>query len=144
MYNVGLIAMGCGISSVAPLGFSGDTYYMFGKMIDAKESEDGKWHRVSQVTFRNYCGTLEMLITSKNGHFLIYNKLDCLSYDEIIDEYYREFCLVKHLIETEVISTFDKDNIKLNKNYELSEGFEILANYHKNKQLTHQHEDKGE
>ena len=31
MYNVGLIAMGCGISSVAPLGFSGDTYFMFGK-----------------------------------------------------------------------------------------------------------------
>lgn len=127
MSMVAKVAMNTGISTIAPLGFSGDSFYLYGRFIDNKESDDGKWHRESVVSFRNYCDTLEMLITDKSGKFLIYTKKDGLAFDELIDSFYFDFCSVKSLIDGNVKPTFEKTEI--NNDAQLSMGFEILKKY---------------
>lgn len=97
MKEMAIITMNSGINNFAIVGCSGDTYYLYGES------------RRAEVSFRNYCGTLELLITDLNGRFIIYNKLDGLSFDDLINEYYKQFLVVKHLIETEVHHTFGDD-----------------------------------
>lgn len=97
MKEMAIITMASGITEFAIIGCSGATYYLYGES------------RKAEVSFRNYCGTLEMLITDLNGRIIIYNKLNGLPFDELIEEYYRQFLIVKHLIETEVHHTFGDD-----------------------------------
>ena len=97
MRDMAVMTMNSGINNFAIIGCSSDTYYLYGES------------RKSQVSFRNYCGGLEMLITDLDGKFITYNKLDGLSFDDLISEYYRQFLTVKHLIETKVNKTFGND-----------------------------------
>lgn len=127
MSMVAKVVMNAGISTIAPLGFSGDHFYLYGRFIDTNESDDGKWHRESVVSFRNYCNMLEMLITDKSGKFLIYTQKDGLDFDELIDSFYLDFCSVKNLIVGNIKPTFEKTEV--NNDAQLSAGFEILKNY---------------
>lgn len=111
MSMVAKVVMNAGISTIAPLGFSSDHFYLYGRFIDTNESGDGKWHRESVVSFRNYCNMLEMLITDKSGKFLIYTQKDGLDFDELIDSFYLDFCSVKNLIDDNVEPTFGKAEV---------------------------------
>lgn len=124
MLEMALITMGAGINSIAPLGFSGDSYYLFGEL---KNPNTKDWYRESEVSFRNYCGMLEMMITDSKGKTLIYTKIDGLPVKELISEYYRQFLMVRDLILKAKITTFDAN--KLAEDYELSQGFKILNTY---------------
>lgn len=109
-------AMGDDNTSSNPLFPNGDSWYVYGKFVPKEESDDGEWHRVSQVSFRNYCGNCEMLITDVAGNFIIYTKIDGLSRSDLIDEYYREFILVRHLIDSEIKDTFNEEKSRMYKN----------------------------
>ena len=86
----------------------------------AKSHDDVKPYHISYggVSFRNYCGTLELLITDANGNHIIYNKIDGLSRKELLDEYYHEIMLVKHLTDTVKTKTFQKESDRMCKNNE--------------------------
>ncbi|MDQ0062359.1 hypothetical protein [Paenibacillus harenae] len=56
------------ITSVAPLGYSGNDLVLDGQ----RRNESGK--RESLVSLRRYCDTAELLITDKEGRFLTYQK----------------------------------------------------------------------
>jgi hypothetical protein len=107
MKEMAIIVMNSGIKHFAIVGCSGDTYFLYGES------------RKAQVSFRNYFGTLELLITDLNGRFITYNKLDGLSFDDLINEYYRQFLTVKHLINTDIDYTFGDDWF----NDDIAEGF---------------------
>lgn len=97
MKEMAVKTMAAGITEFAIIGCSGATYYLYGEL------------RKSQVSFRNYFGGLEMLITDSKGRFIIYNKLDGLPFDELVEEYYRQFLTVKHLIKKKIHKTFGDD-----------------------------------
>ena len=95
-----------GITSTAPLGWSGDNILLYG-------NEEG--HRVSVISIRNYCGSAELLITDKKGHFLFYGRYDVnLGLEFIAEQYYQIFRLVKHKIEAEIeqVSAFNNTPIE--------------------------------
>jgi len=115
------------ITTIAPLGCSGDDYVLFGRFIDTNESEDGNWHRESLVSFRNYCGRLEMFIADTSGNCIIYTKFDGLEFNALIEEYYRQFCLVKPLICATIKHTFEASGVAENAKY--TAGFELLKVY---------------
>lgn len=126
---VAITCMNAGINHIAPLGCSGDHFVLYGKFIEAKESKDGKWHRESMVSLRNYFGSIEMLVTDKKGRFLVYSNVDGMSVDGVIEELFRQFCTVKQLIDQITKETF-KDSLEISDNAELSEGFEMLKAYY--------------
>lgn len=121
------------ITSIAPLGFSGSDYYLYGKFIESTKSDDGDWHRQSIVSIRNYNGCPELLITDKNGRFLFYGEYDVNDYDFIVDRFYETIQLLKNKIDSveEKIETPKSDFSQAN----LSIGFEILQAYYDNKIL---------
>lgn len=81
-----------GITSKAPLGWSGDSIVLFGT------EEDG---RKSLVSIRNYCGNAELLITDMDGYFLFYGRFSIdLGIEFVVDQYWQIFNLVKDKIET--------------------------------------------
>lgn len=107
MKEMAVRTMSAGITRYAILGCRGDTFFLFGES------------RKSEVSFRNYCGFLEILITDLKGNFIIYNKLNGLSFNELIEEYYRQFLVVKDLIEIERTKTFGDDWV----NDDVAKGF---------------------
>ncbi len=81
-----------GITTVAPLGFSGDTILLFGTVQDGRRSV---------VSIRNYCNDAEQLSTDAYGHFLFYGRFHIsLGVDFVTEQYWNIFNLVKHKIET--------------------------------------------
>lgn len=118
------------ITNLAPLGFSGENYYLYGKMVEKEESQDGKWHRVSLVSFRNYCGKPELLITDYDGRFLFYGSFDINDYEKIANLLYNCFLGVKDKIDK--IEEKTKIDIDLSK-AKLSIGFDMLKKYQKAK-----------
>lgn len=120
------------ITNLAPLGFSGKNYYLYGRFIEHTESEDGNWHRNSIISLRNYCNRPELLITDKNGRFLFYGKYDVNDYEFIVDRFYETIQLLKNKIDTiekrkEMPKVnFDKAN--------LSVGWDMLKAYYNSKQ----------
>ena len=126
------ICMTSNISNIAPLGFSSDSFLLFGRFIDVSESKDGKWHRESMVQLRNYCGELQLLVTDKKGKFLVHSSVNGLSANEIIEELYRQFLLVKPYIKKTIKETFK--NWDISDNVEFSEGFKILEEYYLRKE----------
>ena len=116
------------IKSVAPLGFSGETYYLYGKFITKEESSDGQWHRQSVISIRNYCNRPELLITDKNGRFLFYGKYDVNDYDFIVDRFYETIQLLKSKVDT---IEEEKETPKIDfSNTTLTVGFEMLKAYY--------------
>lgn len=79
-------------NSFAPLGCSGDTFIIH--QLDEQKS------RPSQVSFRKYCGDVELLITNRNGAFLFYGRYDTSLFglERLAEEYFKVFNNVKHLI----------------------------------------------
>lgn len=119
-------AMNSGINHVAPLGCSGDNFFLYGRFIPSEESSDGAWHRESQVTIRNYCGTPELLITDKEGSFLFYGKIFG-ELDFVANEYFRIFTLFKD----KICRVVDKTEIKFTDdcNYD-ARPLKILTEYY--------------
>jgi hypothetical protein len=112
-----------GITTVAPLGFSGDTIILYAK--------EGKG-RVSQVSIRNYCCDAELLITDINGDFLFYGRFHLsIGLDFMVNQYWQIFKSVKHLIETEVKKRPDFANLEIPKTAGMSIGFDMLRAYQK-------------
>lgn len=93
------ICISKGVNHIAPLGCSGDTYYLHGKFIPSSETKDGYWKRQSVVTIRNYCGSPELLISDKAGHTLYYGKYYHMEFDDMAEEYFRVFNMLKHKID---------------------------------------------
>jgi hypothetical protein len=115
-----------GITSIAPLAFSGDDILLFGSTQPRK----------SVVSIRNYCGDAELLITDTEGKFLFYGRycID-LGIENILNQYWKIFNLVKERIETKVIKTSDFENIKISDNCTHTICFDILREYQENKLL---------
>ena len=65
------------------------------------------------ISFRNYCGTLELLIEDAEGGHIVYNKIDGLSREDLIAEYMHEIKLVKHLLGQKKTSTFEKEKHRM-------------------------------
>jgi hypothetical protein len=114
-----------GITSIAPLGFSGDTILLF------ECEKDG---RKSSVSIRNYCNSAELLIKDSKGNFLFYGRfLIDLGIDLVTDQYWNIFLLVKNEIESETKEISDFKNVKVSESCELTVGFEMLSAYQKAK-----------
>lgn len=121
------------ITSVAPLGFCGEDYYLYGNKLTKEEKErTGNW-RTSQISFRNYCNMPEMLICDKVGNFLFYGKFDVNDYELVANEYYNIFLKLKDKINIENpiirISNIDFSNV------EYTKGFDMMISYIKSKRL---------
>lgn len=109
-----------GITSKAPLGFSGDTIIIHG---DKNETTS----RVSQVSVRNYCGDAELLITDQVGNFLFYGRFRIdLGVEYVVEQYWNIFNLVKDSIKDIVIRKSSFKNIQIPDNCPITEGFKIL------------------
>ena len=101
-------AMAAEYADIGLLGIpTGEDVLLFG----SEGRENGKYYRRSVVSLRNYCGTLEMLVTDAKGRFLVYSKVDGLSPEETVQELFRQFQTVKHLVETETEPSFRKREI---------------------------------
>lgn len=110
-----MLAMESDIALMAPLGFSGPTYLLHG-------SHGEK--RVSLVSIRKYCGSPEMLITSKNGVFLFYGRFAGeLGLDFIVDSFWRIFRQVKPWINKDIE---DNLRLKLTSDTQVSMGFKLI------------------
>ena len=104
--------MFAGFKDIGLGGFPcGADYDLYGEFVEAKDSPDGKWHRVSLVSLRNYCGSLEMLVTDRNGLFLTYTKIDGGSTEEVIRRMYKLFLDCKPFIDVECGHSFAKNEI---------------------------------
>lgn len=113
------LALRDGVTSVAPLGFSGDIILLYGI-----NEFPGKG-RVSQVSFRMYCEDVEMLITDIEGHFLFYGRLRKeLGVEYVLNVYWNVFLGVKDSITTEVKRS-EKD-LKISPNVTYTVGWQLL------------------
>ncbi len=128
------------ITNLAPLGFSGKDYYLYGRFIEHTESEDGNWHRNSIISLRNYCNCPELLITDKEGRFLFYGRYNVNDYDFIVDRFYETIQLLKNKIDTiEKIKEMPKANFdKAN----LSVGWDMLKAYYNREQESKEKENE--
>ncbi len=114
-----------GITSLAPLGFSGDTIILHG-------SETEKNSRVSQVSIRNYSGDAELLITDAAGNFLFYGRFRVdLGLDFLVEQYWQIFKHLKPKIKSTVERSSQFKDIEIPKNVSRTIGFNMLASYQK-------------
>lgn len=112
-----------GITSIAPLGFSGDTIMLYGCECNG---------RSSVVSIRNYCGNAELLITDKKGSFLFYGRYDIsIGIEFVLEQYWKIFLMMYDMIETNLENISEFKNVKINSNCEASEGFAMLNAYQK-------------
>ena len=112
------------ITSVAPLGFSGENYIVF-------ENKNKSSLRSCELSFRKYCNECELLITDYEGNFLTYSKLNFCFDDEFIGtNFYNLFLQLKPYMN-KVIKKIDEpinfDKVKF------SIGFEMIDTYMKTK-----------
>lgn len=107
-----------GITSVAPLGFSGDTVMIHGN------------GRKQQVSIRNYGNDAELLITNKNGNFLFYGRYHInLGVDRIATLYFNIFKNVLPLMDTEDINRPDFANLSIPSSCHHTIGFDMMLAY---------------
>ncbi len=110
-----------GITSIAPLGRSGETIILY------DDRKPGDTNRVSQVSLRNYGGDCELLITDKNGSFLFYGRYDCRQGLEFVaEEYFRMFKKVKKNILKKMGKRLDFQNVTIADGASRTYGFELL------------------
>lgn len=105
------------VTTLAPFGYSGDHLYLY-----KKSTEGVSWSGC--VTMRTWSDIPELLIGNKAGKWLCHMQIDrILGFDYILNEFYRQFENVKHLIDR-----FDKDeaNLELAHDAKYSAGFAIL------------------
>ena len=113
LFSAASVACMCaGFSEISIAGFAtGDDFILYGRHISGEESEDGRFHRESIVQLRNYCGSLEMLVTDKAGLFLTYTKIDGGDPNEVIGRMYRLFEECKPYIDEKVEHSFTESEI---------------------------------
>lgn len=110
-----------GITSVAPLGISGDTI-----LLHATNGES----RRSEVSIRNYCGDAELLITDAKGNFIFYGRFHCsVGVESLAFEYFRIFTKVKDRIIGELPNRPNFSNCNISESATISQGFEMLQAY---------------
>ena len=142
-----------GITNVAPLGFSSDDLIIYEtkekplrKEFISKEeyekAQDGTSYkckgyydkpvsRSSQLSFRQYSGMLELLITDYEGNFLVHSFIGLEFSDEYIAKKFYELFVDMKPYMNKVI---DKIETKIDfKNVKFSEGFKMLHCYTKHK-----------
>lgn len=115
-----------GITSVAPLGFSGDTIIIF-----EGEKEKGKENdRVSQISIRNYGNDAELLITDVAGSFIFSGRFHVsLGVDFLATQYSEIFEKVKHKILSKLDERPDFANLDIPDTATRSFGFDMLFAY---------------
>ena len=117
------LAYAGGITSVAPLGHSGDTVILHGE----KTMEVS---RVSQVSIRNYCGDVELLITDTKGHFLFYGRYRIdLGLDFVVEEYWSMFNKVKDSITKNIERVSEFKDIEIPEDCPRTMGFDMLETF---------------
>lgn len=110
-----------GITSLAPLGYSGESVILFGSQANGRQS---------LISIRNHSGNPELLITDTHGAFLFYGKYDInLGVDFISEQYWQIFNLMKDKVEKKLMKTSSFADIDFSPNLELSEGFSIMKAY---------------
>lgn len=92
------VSLKSGINHIAPLGCSGDDFNLYGRFISSSETTDGNWKRESCVSIRNYCGTPELLISDKTGNTLYYGRFYHMKLEDMAEEYFRIFNMLKDKI----------------------------------------------
>jgi hypothetical protein len=105
------------VTTIAPLGFSGDNLYLYNNKTEGKS-----WSGC--VTMRTHSGMPELLIANKAGRWLSFMKVDPLmDFEYVLDEFYRQFENVKHLID----GFHDKENaVEFSADVQYSAGFKLL------------------
>lgn len=112
-------AMGQNNTSINPLFPNGDTWMIYSpwesqEQFEAENPEAKPCEaRRSGISFRNYCGTLELLVKDADGSHVIYNKINGLTKDDLLAEYFREITLVKHLIGQKSQKTFAEESRRM-------------------------------
>jgi hypothetical protein len=121
------ITLGDEVTTIAPLGYSGDTYILCENEDKPISPYDPKGHvgRSSEVSFCNWSGHAEILITDLYGSFICHCQHAArLPIEFIVDSFWLQFNAVKHLIK-ESLPPLDK-SFKVAERVEYSAGFEIL------------------
>lgn len=108
-----------GITSCAPLGFSGDTILLFG---------DEKGGRKSVVSLRNYGNDIELLITDLGGSFIFHGRYHVsMGVEFIVHEYFKIFEQCKQFIQTCIPTRPDFANLDIPENVKVSQGWDMLS-----------------
>lgn len=107
-----------GITSVAPLGFCGDTIMIHGN------------DRKQQVSIRNYGNDAELLITNNKGHFLFYGRYHVnLGVEKISTLYFNIFKTVRQLMDTDELKRPDFANLSIPSGCSKTIGFDMMNAY---------------
>lgn len=112
-------AMGQNSTSPNPLFPNGDTWMIYSPWESQEqfdeEHPDAKPYESHRggISFRNYCGKLELLVENADGGHIIYNKIDGLPKEDLLAEYMREITLVKHLLGQKKTITFKKEKRRM-------------------------------
>lgn len=113
-----------GITSVAPLGFSGDTIVLYEKKNEAISG------RQSQVSIRNYCNDAELLITDAKGNFLFYGRFDInFGVNFLARQYFSIFKKVLHEIDGIMQDVSNFKSLSIPENCSRTIGFDMLRAY---------------
>jgi hypothetical protein len=104
-----------GITSIAPLGYSGEDVYLFGTS------------RRSEVSIRMHSGDAKMLITDTEGAFIFYGGFDIdFGVEFVSEQYWQIFNKVKDKIQTKMPKLPQFKDLKVNKDMTYTEGFEMM------------------
>lgn len=110
-----------GVTSVAPLGYGGETILLYGK---------NEPKRVSQISIRNHSGDAKLLITDSKGSFIFYGGFDIdLGVDFVANAYMGIINSVKDKIDTDM-PNIEFCGLKEAENCRHSEGFEMMRLFH--------------
>lgn len=110
-----------GITSVAPLGFSGETILLY-----AKNGESRK----SQVSIRNYGNDAELLITDIDGNFIFYGRFHISNgIGFVLDQYWNIFKSVRSKIEYKMKDRPDFAKLQVTNKAIPTIGFDMLNSY---------------
>ena len=107
---------------------NGDNWYVYGKPVQRERERyaegegfvgTGEFYTDYRpgVSFRNYCGTCELLAVNAEGHHVIYNKVDGLSPDQLAVEYLREIEMMRPFIEGGTTKSFPDEERRMYDNH---------------------------
>ncbi len=115
-----------GITTKAPLGFSGDDIVLFGE--PQYPNPKGGTKRHSLISIRNYCGSAELLITDTEGRFLFYGRYDVnIGLDFVARQYLSIFKKVRRWIEVSLPQNSKFNDIPDADVCTISKGFKMIS-----------------
>lgn len=111
------------ITTIAPMGYKSNDVYLYNNPTP-KENGKGTIPWSGCVLMNMWCDIPTLLIGNKAGKWLTKLKIDrVMGFDYILNEFYRSFKNVKHLIDRE--DRVDHE-AKVIENVEFTVGFEII------------------